>query len=107
MLLIRPCSSPDSDYVINAAFEAEHGRTRPIDIVITDLDMPNMGGIPLIQVLKQLTPELRIIVSSGLEGSANMSGRQNELQTLAASVILKKPYTVDEVLFAVHAALNS
>ena len=57
---------------IDAVYEAETGKTalsfmdiRQIDLVITDIRMPEMGGIELIQQLRSRNRELPIIVISG------------------------------------------
>ena len=57
---------------IGAVYEAVDGskalevlEAHPIDIVVTDIEMPNLGGIELVEQLKELSPETRIVVISG------------------------------------------
>lgn len=38
---------------------------QPVSLVLTDLIMPDMEGIELIQILRQRNPEVRIIAMSG------------------------------------------
>jgi two-component system, NtrC family, response regulator HydG len=37
-------------------------RTRPVDVAITDLRMPGMGGDDLLKAIKAITPEVEVIV---------------------------------------------
>ncbi|HEV8324677.1 MAG TPA: response regulator [Myxococcota bacterium] len=46
-----------------AAVEAAH--RRKFDLCITDLKMPGMGGVAAVSALKQLDPDLEIIVATG------------------------------------------
>jgi two-component system cell cycle sensor histidine kinase/response regulator CckA len=79
-----------------------------IELLITDLDMPNMDGVTLIQVLRQINPKLRVIVSSGiLRGRQMNEQRSSELAALGVNAILEKPYSADQMLAAIHAALAS
>ena len=57
---------------IDAIYEAESGKTalafmgiHQVDLVITDIRMPEMGGIELIQRLREMNRELPVIVISG------------------------------------------
>jgi len=77
-----------------------------VRLMITDLDMPNMDGMTMIRVLRQINPKLRIIVSSGiLRGKQMNEYRSSELTALGVNAILGKPYTADQMLAAIHAAL--
>jgi YesN/AraC family two-component response regulator len=42
-------------------------REHPVDIVITDMIMPEIDGVELIQALRGKWPEVRIIAISGIE----------------------------------------
>lgn len=35
------------------------------DVVVTDLEMPVMGGVPLLRAVKQLSPETEVIIVTG------------------------------------------
>ncbi|MFP4483609.1 MAG: response regulator [Spirochaetaceae bacterium] len=57
---------------IGAVYEAGDGsealellNSKPIDIVVTDIQMPNTGGIALVEHLKERRPETRVVVISG------------------------------------------
>ncbi len=77
-----------------------------ITLLITDLDMPNMDGVTLIQVLRQISPKLKVIVSSGiLRGRHTNDLRSSELAALDVNAILEKPYSADQMLASIHLAL--
>jgi two-component system, cell cycle sensor histidine kinase and response regulator CckA len=69
-----------------------------IDLVITDLVMPNMSGRELIDRLKQLAPGLRVICSSGFARPNNPE--EDDLY-------LKKPFTSQELLQKVKHVLSN
>jgi YesN/AraC family two-component response regulator len=75
--------------------------------VITDIDMPIMDGVAMIQVMKRLNPDLRALVSTGLASSGHVEARKHELESLGvgAESILVKPYTTEKILRALHALL--
>jgi PAS domain S-box-containing protein len=76
-----------------------------IKLVITDLDMPNLDGVTMIRVLRQMNPRLKVIVSSGILSREQMDARMTELTSLGVNAFLDKPYTADQILQAVHSAL--
>lgn len=101
-------------YTVVVAEDGVEGTSRfamamnEIKLVITDLDMPNMDGLTMIRVLRQMNPKLKIIVSSGVLQRKQMTAtRASELTALGVSATLDKPYTADQILRAIHAALAS
>jgi two-component system cell cycle sensor histidine kinase/response regulator CckA len=67
-----------------------------VDLVITDLVMPGMGGRELMERIRQLDPELPVMPTSGYvmpEDKKNSAG------------YLQKPFTATELLMKVKAAL--
>jgi two-component system cell cycle sensor histidine kinase/response regulator CckA len=68
----------------------------PVDLVVTDLVMPNMSGRELVEHIHLLSPGIRIICSSGYVWPTNQEEDANFLQ---------KPFTVDEMLQKVKRAL--
>ncbi len=76
-----------------------------VDLVITDLFMPNMDGLQLIVKLREKSPGARVVAISGsvYEGRPKfleIAGRMESVLTLT------KPFTPDELLAAVEEALN-
>lgn len=72
----------------------------PVDLVVTDLFMPEMDGIELITALRRQFPGVRIVAMSGRPGVDYLSVAKE----LGAARILRKPFVMDELLSAVEAA---
>ena len=65
-----------------------------------------MDGITMIQVMRKTNPALKVIVSSGIASGKHMNSRMHELHALGVRDLLAKPYTVNQILKAVHAKLT-
>jgi two-component system, cell cycle sensor histidine kinase and response regulator CckA len=92
--------------------EAENGREalrvydesfETIDLVLTDLVMPEMGGHELIQLLRARNPEIRVVVMSGYaEQSVANDG------ALPSGVwFIEKPFTVDALMRQIRSVLDA
>ncbi len=95
-------------YDVLAAADGEEGlkqfRNNEIDLVITDLIMPEKEGIEMIMELKTDFPDVKIIAMSG---GAQM-GPEGYLQladALGAQRTLKKPIARDELLRSIKEIL--
>lgn len=71
-------------------------KERPIDIIITDHDMPRMNGIDLLKRLPQVYPEKLPLVIF-LTGCYTKS-LECEAKELGASVVFTKPLQVSDLL---------
>lgn len=72
-------------------------QSNSIDLVITDLVMPEKGGIDLIMDLKKSDPNLKVIAISGGGG---ITGRFDYLpiaKLVGATEIIAKPFQVAEI----------
>jgi len=73
-----------------------------ISLVITDLSLPNMGGIELISRVRSVSPGAKIIATSGLSGV--------EVQTMVlaagATEFIPKPFAVQDVVRRVRAVMS-
>jgi CheY-like chemotaxis protein len=67
----------------------------PIDMLITDLVMPGMGGRDLAERLVQLHPTLRVLYITGYTTDA-----------VPQHALLQKPFTPDELARRVREALD-
>ncbi len=70
-----------------------------IDVVITDLSMPNMGGMELIARVKAASPSTKIIATSGLSGEEV----RKMVMAAGATKFVPKPFAVQEVIGMVRA----
>ncbi len=75
-------------------------RCHDIDIVITDLIMPEYDGIEMIIALQQLTPDVKIIAMSG--GGFNETDEYlKSANALGALQTFSKPFNIDDIVDAV------
>ena len=77
-----------------------------IEVVVTDIMMPEMDGVEMIRELRRLHPRLQIIASSGLGTEKGGSFRAQELQILGVKSFLAKPYQVDKLLATLNHLLR-
>ncbi len=75
----------------------EQYRNKLPDVVITDLEMPNLNGVELIEALTTEFTDVPILV---ITGSTDMSLIEEALD-MDANRILHKPFEVDMLLDAV------
>ncbi|HIA46864.1 MAG TPA: response regulator [Candidatus Hydrogenedentes bacterium] len=72
------------------------------ELVITDLKMPNVNGIEVLEELKNEFPDTPIMVITGV---SDMTMIEEAIEH-AANRILKKPFEVDELLTAIDELLG-
>ena len=84
------------------ALTAFQQRSEDIELVITDIMMPVMDGVALTRALRDISPETRIIASTGRPDPAI----EKELRELGVRALLVKPFKRDTLLEAVTLALN-
>jgi signal transduction histidine kinase/CheY-like chemotaxis protein len=75
----------------------------PIDLMVTDLVMPQLGGRDLVQRVAPAHPELRVLY---LSGYADSDAQQKGLLD-AGSFFLQKPFTPDALSRKVREALDA
>jgi CheY-like chemotaxis protein len=91
--------------------EADNGRSGlnqlredPVDLVITDIVMPEIDGIEVVQVVRRLYPATKIIaMAGGSPSSAQCYLKMARL--LGADAVLAKPFTAAKLLAAVRKVL--
>jgi two-component system, cell cycle sensor histidine kinase and response regulator CckA len=76
---------------------------KPIDLVLTDVVMPELGGLELADRLRRERPEVRVLLMSAHEDAALRAGTALPQH----SRILLKPVTSDSLATKVRAALDS
>ena len=91
-------------------FEAENGaealslfQNHPgeIQLIVTDLGLPELGGVELIQRIRKISQDVRIIGASGF-GRSNV---REEVLKAGADEFLPKPFRTEELIRLVHELL--
>ena len=75
----------------------------PIDLVLTDVVMPNLSGKELAERLRLLQPEIKVIFMSGYESNILSSGNKFGPD----AIFLQKPFRPAELNNAVREILES
>jgi CheY-like chemotaxis protein len=83
-----------------------HYREGQIDLVITDVFMPVMEGTETVIKLKEMDPDVKIIVVSG-GGSRNHVEFLYQMKDFGAKKTLEKPFHPPELLAAVVELLSA
>lgn len=83
------------------ALEVESDHDQPIDLLVSDVVMPNLGGIELSNAIKETRPEIRVILLSGYpcRATANQADLPEDLP------FLQKPVAPVTLARAVQEAL--
>ncbi|MCX5905759.1 MAG: response regulator, partial [Deltaproteobacteria bacterium] len=82
-----------SEYTVRSEDALQRVQVEHFDIVITDLRMPGMDGIQLLEELKKIQPHLVVIL---ITGYATIKNAVEAIQK-GAYDYLPKPFTPDEV----------
>ena len=73
-----------------------------IDIVITDVEMPNLSGVEAYRQIKRINPEAKVIFVTGA-----MNGRlKKQLQNEGIQGFFQKPYSPNDILAKVREILG-
>jgi YesN/AraC family two-component response regulator len=76
----------------NADTAWQHIQNNPVDIVISDVDMPGMNGLQLLKEVRENFPDIVCVMMSG--GVRNM----RPALELGAKHFLLKPFNVDDFI---------
>ncbi|NNE99411.1 MAG: sigma-54-dependent Fis family transcriptional regulator [Pyrinomonadaceae bacterium] len=92
-----------------SVFTAENGKTgekfvkeNEFDIILTDLNLPDISGIEMVGICKGIAPETEIIMITG-DGSAT---RAVEATKAGAFYYVEKPINFDELLVLIEKAIE-
>jgi two-component system cell cycle sensor histidine kinase/response regulator CckA len=77
--------------------------TAPLDVLVTDVIMPKMGGLELVKHLVALRPKMRVLYISGYTENAILS----TVEVPGGAEYLPKPFTPSLLAQKVSAMLNS
>lgn len=73
-----------------------------VDVVVTDIVMPELNGLELLEALKEEDPWVRVIAISGITAK-----KLNEASRAGALAILTKPIDPGELIREIDNALES
>jgi CheY-like chemotaxis protein len=104
MLLMLRTMLERAGYEVLVALDGIRGmkacRSTPVDLVITDIVMPEMEGLEIIMALKREFPSMKIIAVSG--GARNKPGDYLRMAAgLGANRTFTKPFDRREMLTAI------
>jgi two-component system response regulator PilR (NtrC family) len=77
--------------------------TEPFDLVVSDVVMPEMTGVELLHELRELRPDLPIVL---MTGGSHEPERTSKAVELGASGLLYKPFSHAELNAVVATALK-
>ena len=87
---------------VQQAIEIGKGYPQKIDLMITDVIMPEMSGVDLARRVVKFRPDIRVIYMSGYRRDAlAQQGLQKDM------IFLQKPFQVEELILKVREALES
>lgn len=66
---------------------------KKLDCVFLDIVMPEVGGIEALQVIKEVNPDLQVVMLS----SAGTPQKLMETLKMGASDFIQKPYTTEQI----------
>ena len=98
-----PGGALSSADVAPEALEVMNGMTEAIDLVISDVVMPEMDGPTLLRELRRRQPKLRIIFMSGYAEDVF----ERHLPDAATFSFLPKPFSLKELATTVKATLEA
>ncbi len=80
------------------------GLLRPdvFDVIVTDIHMPGMSGLVLLQLVKNIDPDLPVII---ITGSDQLKHLMTSIR-LGAHDYLRKPFSMNELLITVSRAVE-
>jgi len=100
----------EEGYRVSEAADGEEGlsalQTTPVDLIITDIFMPNKEGIETIRTVRKQFPQIKILAISG-GGRHKLTHSLPEALQFGAHGTLTKPFTPDQLVEAVTTVLGS
>ncbi len=96
----------DAGYDVSEAGRAEAGLTRIAtqtpDVVVSDIVMPGLSGLELLETVRGSHPSLPVVLVTGAGTHANLA----QALALGASSVVVKPFAHADLLAAVEVALS-
>ena len=74
-----------------------------IDLVLLDMIMPEMNGGEVFDILKEINPDVRVILSSGY----SIDGKAKEILLRGVKAFIQKPFRIDSLSQKIREVLSS
>jgi len=75
------------------AIEVYKKNGQEIDLVILDMSMPSMGGSETYDSLKDVNPDVKVLLTSGY----SIDGQASEILERGCDGFIEKPFTINEL----------
>ena len=82
---------------INGKNAVEICKNQPIDLVLTDILMPELNGIDAIKSIRKNNRDIKIIVQTGFTSKE----KTDEIISVGADAFIIKPYSKNELLYVI------
>ena len=96
----------EENYEVDVSLNGREGLNQAIqkeyDIVLTDIRMPDIGGMRVLRDIKRAKPSLPVVM---ITGYASVQSSVQAMK-LGAADYIEKPFTPDQLLKAVDSALD-
>jgi len=96
----------DENYEVDVTLSGREGIDRAVkenyDILLTDIRMPDIGGMRVLRDVKRAKPSLPVVM---ITGYASIESSVQAMK-MGAADYLEKPFTPDQLLKAVSSALD-
>jgi two-component system cell cycle sensor histidine kinase/response regulator CckA len=95
-------------YIVLAAMDGDEalriaeGHEDLIHLLVTDIVMPNMGGKELAQRLREVRPQIKVLLMSGYPDHPALADAELDVQT----TVLQKPFSLDMLAHKVRNLLD-
>ena len=85
-----------------AALDLACASDDPVDLLVTDYNMPVLSGLDLVRALQPRRPDLPVVLTSGYVSDA----MRLDAQRAGVRYLLQKEYTLEQLSLMVHQALG-
>ena len=96
----------DENYEVDVSLSGREGLDwaieRPYDIVLTDIRMPDIGGMRVLRDVKRVKPSLPVVIITGYATTKSAV----QAMKLGAEEYIEKPFEPEELIDAVARALG-
>ncbi|MBI4633560.1 MAG: response regulator [Deltaproteobacteria bacterium] len=84
------------------AIDTYSAKKDSLDLVILDMIMPGMGGGETFDRLKEINPDIKVILSSGY----SITGRATKIMERGCRSFIQKPFNINEISSRIREALD-